>query len=98
MFLDTYVLHHLDNLWRKPEVFDPTRWEDKMAVHTFSFLPFGGGSRRCAGQPFAVVEMKAVTALILRNFSLKLDESKPIRTEVKIAFGPRRIHFFISKR
>ena len=79
-------------------MFDPTRWEDKMAVHTFSFLPFGGGNRRCAGQPFAVVEMKAVIALILRNFSLKLDESKPISTGVKVAFGPRQIHFFINRR
>ena len=25
LFLDTYVLRHLDNLWDKPEVFDPTR-------------------------------------------------------------------------
>ncbi|XP_078345619.1 cytochrome P450 3A5-like [Oculina patagonica] len=98
LFLDSYVLHHLDKFWDKPEVFDPTRWEDKMAVRTFSFLPFGGGSRRCAGQPFAVVEMKAVVALILKNFSLKLDESKPISTEVKIAFGPRKINFFFTRR
>ena len=69
-----------------------------MVVQTFSFLPFGGGGRRCTGQPFAVVEMKAAIALILRNFSFRLDESKPIHTEVKIAFGPRQIHFFISKR
>ena len=98
LFLDSYVLHHLDELWDKHEVFDPTRWEDKMAVRTFSFLPFGGGSRRCAGQPFAVVEMKAVVALILRNFSLRLDKSKPITTEVKIAFGPRKINFFFTRR
>lgn len=98
LFLDSYVLHHLDDLWDSPEKFDPTRWDDKMAVHTFSFLPFGGGSRRCAGQPFAVVEMKAVVALILRNFTLTLDESKPISTEVKVAFAPRKIHFFLERR
>ena len=96
--MNAYALQHMEDLWDKPEEFDPTRWNDKMAVHTFSFLPFGGGSRRCAGQPLAVVEMKAVIALILRNFSLKLDESKPISTKVEIAFGPRKIHFFLSKR
>ena len=98
MFLDSYVLHHSGDLWDNPEQFDPTRWDDKMAVHTFSFLPFGGGSRRCAGQPLAVVEMKAVIALILRNFSLTLDESKPLVTKVELAFGPREIHFFLRKR
>ena len=98
LFLDSYVLHHMEDLWDNAEEFDPTRWNDKMAVHTFSFLPFGGGSRRCAGQPLAVVEMKAVVALFLRNFSLKLDESKPISTEVKLALGPRKIHFLLSKR
>ena len=98
LFLDSYVLHHLEELWDRPEEFDPTRWEDKMAVRTFSFLPFGGGNRRCAGQPFAVVEMKAVIALILKNFTLKLDESKPVSTEVKIAFSPRKIHFFFTRR
>lgn len=98
LFLDSYVLHLSEDFWENPEAFDPARWDDKMAVRTFSFLPFGGGSRRCAGQPFAVVQMKAVTALILRNFSLKLDKSKPISTKVELAFGPREIHFFATKR
>ena len=88
----------MENLWDNPEEFDPTRWDDKMAVHTFSFLPFGGGGRRCAGQPLAVVEMKAVIALILINFTLKLDGSKPISTKVELAFGPREIYFFLGKR
>ena len=98
LFLNAYALQQMEDLWDEPEKFDPTRWEDKMAVHTFSFLPFGGGSRRCAGQPLAVVEMKAVIALILRNFSLKLDESKPVSTKVELAFGPREIYFYCSKR
>ena len=67
LFLDSYVLYHLEELWDRPEEFDPTCWEDKMAARTFSFLPFGGGNRNFAGQPFAVVEMKAVIAPILKK-------------------------------
>ena len=71
-----------------------------MAVHTVSYLPFGGGSGRWAGQLLAVVEMSAVIALILKNLSLKLDESKPHATNVEIAYEPiiSRLISFLLKR
>ena len=42
-------------------------------VHSdFAFLPFGGGSRKCVGDQFAMMESITTIALILRKFELKL--------------------------
>ena len=34
----------------------------------YSFLPFGGGQRRCVGDQFAVLEAAATMSIILKNF------------------------------
>ena len=38
----------------------------------FAFLPFGGGSRKCVGDQFAMMEATATLALILQRFDLSL--------------------------
>ena len=38
----------------------------------FAFLPFGGGSRKCVGDQFAMMEATATLALILQRFDLTL--------------------------
>ena len=42
-------------------------------VHSdFAFIPFGGGSRKCVGDQFAMMESTATVALILQRFDLRL--------------------------
>lgn len=38
----------------------------------FAFLPFGGGSRKCVGDQFAMMEAIATVAMILQRFELSL--------------------------
>jgi cytochrome P450 len=38
----------------------PERWLDGGALDPLSWIPFGGGVRRCAGAPFAEMEMREV--------------------------------------
>ena len=38
----------------------------------FAFLPFGGGSRKCVGDQFAMMESCVTVALILQRYDLKL--------------------------
>ena len=46
-------------------------------VHSdFAFLPFGGGSRKCVGDQFAMMESTATLVQILRRFDFEL-LSKP---------------------
>ena len=50
----------------------------------FAYLPFGGGSRKCVGDHFAILETVVALAMILRRFDLELAEPGK---EVKIVTG-----------
>jgi cytochrome P450 family 135 len=49
-----------DDLWGDASAFRPERWLEGPAASSFSWIPFGGGVRRCAGAPFAEMEMREV--------------------------------------
>jgi cytochrome P450 family 135 len=49
-----------EDLWPDASVFRPERWLDGPAPNPMSWIPFGGGVRRCAGAPFAEMEMREV--------------------------------------
>ena len=48
------------DLWPEAAVFRPERWLVGPQPDPMSFIPFGGGVRRCAGAPFAEMEMREV--------------------------------------
>jgi len=50
--------------------FRPERWENDPLP--YSFVPFGGGYRRCIGFAFATLELKATLARLLQRVELKL--------------------------
>jgi cytochrome P450 len=60
-----------EDLWVGASEFRPERWlREQPAPNPMSWIPFGGGVRRCAGAPFAEMEMRevlrAATGLTLR--------------------------------
>jgi cytochrome P450 family 135 len=48
------------DLWRDAGAFTPERWLDEPHPNPMSWIPYGGGVRRCAGAPFAEMEMREV--------------------------------------
>jgi cytochrome P450 len=48
------------DLWRDAGAFRPERWLDGDQPNPTTWIPFGGGVRRCAGAPFAEMEMREV--------------------------------------
>jgi cytochrome P450 len=54
-----------DALEYRPERFLGTR------ADAFSFVPFGGGVRRCLGASFATMEMRTVIGVVLRSVRLR---------------------------
>jgi hypothetical protein len=48
------------DLWPRADEFRPERWLEGPAPNPLSWIPFGGGVRRCAGAPFAEMEMREV--------------------------------------
>jgi len=49
-----------EDLWPNAGAFWPERWLDSAQLAGGPWIPFGGGVRRCAGAPFAEMEMRAV--------------------------------------
>jgi cytochrome P450 len=50
-----------EDLWVRASEFRPERWlGEEPAPNPMSWIPFGGGVRRCAGAPFAEMEMREV--------------------------------------
>jgi cytochrome P450 len=50
-----------EDLWPRASEFRPERWlGEGPAPNPLSWIPFGGGVRRCAGAPFAEMEMREV--------------------------------------
>jgi cytochrome P450 len=49
-----------EDLWPEAAAFRPERWLEDPPPNPVSWIPFGGGVRRCAGAPFAEMEMREV--------------------------------------
>ncbi len=65
------LVHYDPNLYRPdPEAFRPERFLDG-APEPYTWVPFGGGVRRCLGAAFAQLEMKVVLATILKRTELR---------------------------
>jgi cytochrome P450 len=70
LVLNAYLIHHDPEIYPEPDAFRPERFLEQ-SPGTYTWIPFGGGRRRCLGASFAMLEMKvvlrnALTALTLR--------------------------------
>ena len=65
-----------------PEAFRPGRFLDG-APEPYTWIPFGGGVRRCLGAAFATLEMKIVIATILSRARLRASRARPERARFR---------------
>ena len=69
-----YLAHRRPELWPDPTAFRPERFLDG-APAPYSWLPFGGGTRRSAGAAFATMELHEVLRAVVRRFDLRPDRA-----------------------
>ncbi len=68
-----YLTNRSPRVYDDPEAFRPERFLGN-APETFSWIPFGGGIRRCIGASFALLEMKLMLRTILSELEPRLPE------------------------
>jgi cytochrome P450 family 135 len=64
-----------------PDAFRPERFLEG-SPPPYTFIPFGGGPRRCIGASFAMMEMKTVIATVLEHVQLRAPTAAPERVKV----------------
>jgi cytochrome P450 len=85
-----YLAQRNPDVYPEPDAFRPERFLDQ-PTDPVSWLPFGGGIRRCIGAQFATYEMKIVLATMLAHGEYALAQATPARiTRRAITFFPER--------
>lgn len=69
------LMHSDPALFSEPERFRPERFLDGEEASTYTWIPFGGGRRRCPGAAFAAFEMRVALRTILRETRLRADRA-----------------------
>ena len=84
------VIHRRADIYPDPTAFRPERFLGESAPDTYSWLPFGGGPRRCLGASFAQMEMRLVLRRVLERTALRAADPAVEKVQFRaITLAPR---------
>ncbi len=92
VILSPYTSHRQPAFWGDPDRFEPGRFREESAVkraQRHRYFPFGGGRRICIGEHFAILEMVAILAVLLRRHRFVRATDGPIGMIPTITIRPK---------
>lgn len=85
-----HLVHRREEIYPHPRRFMPERWLGRPAG-TYTWIPFGGGVRRCLAASFALLEMKRVVAAVLEEVEMEAVQARSEQvTKSAISYSPGR--------
>ena len=66
-----YLVHHDPEIYPEPHEFRPERFLGDSPPATYTWLPWGGGRKRCPGLHLATLEMKIVLRTVLATMTVR---------------------------
>jgi cytochrome P450 len=96
-----HLVHRRPDIYPEPLRFRPERFleRDGRDINTYTWIPFGGGVRRCLAAPYAQLLMKQVIATVIRELDLRVVDPRSERARKSaIAFVPHRHAQVIATR
>lgn len=70
--MSIFLVHHREDVYPDPWQFRPERWVGHKPG-TYTWIPFGGGTRRCLGASLAMAEMRVVLEQMARRLDIEPD-------------------------
>lgn len=70
------LLHHREDVYPRPFVFQPERFLG-VKPGTYTWIPFGGGIRRCLGATLAMAEQRVVLSAIAARTDMRAADAAP---------------------
>jgi cytochrome P450 len=91
LWISQYLNHRDPRFFPEPTKFIPDRWTEDMKKNLpkYAYFPFGGGARRCIGEPFAWMEMALLMAMISRRWRLRHDPRHKVVLSPGITLVPK---------
>ena len=85
-----FLVHHDPEIYPEPYAFRPERFVGE-TPGTYTWIPFGGGRRRCLGASFALQEMRIVIRSVVERFELEpAGDGREQTGRRSITFSPNR--------
>ena len=70
------ISNRIPECFPEPDRFDPKRYgEDRQEDRqSFAWIPFGAGRHRCVGAAFALMQLKSIFCVLLRDYEFELSQ------------------------
>jgi cytochrome P450 len=90
-YVSPFITGRHGQYFERPRSFMPRRWEDaafRKQLPAYAYFPFGAGPRRCLGQYLATLELKLLTAMLMRECELEVVDPGRVRLGARRGLRP----------